>query len=358
MGVVTGDWDRPMLMVIFGAGASYDSVPSRRPGSNIDPNESKYRLPLANELFDDRPHFVQAMTHFPKCQVIVPYLRKRTEGFSLEGELEKLRSEAERDPERHKQLAAVRFYLQFMLWECEDQWKRVAKGITNYKTLLDQLRHRRKPREQIFLVTFNYDTLLEAALPTVGVEIRGVPDYIANDHYKAFKLHGSVNWTREVETLIINLSKLSGIQVSNQLIDRAADLKIGHKYHWLKDHPIPKLQTLDQDIALFPALAIPVESKVDYECPPEHLDCLLQCIPHVTKLLVIGWRAAEKDFCQLLSSNLQQDVSVLTVAGTSGGADQVIENLQKAGISGQFHPTTKGFTEFVENREGDEFLRS
>jgi hypothetical protein len=44
-------YNPPMLMVVFGAGASYDSIPSRVPSGAIKLEE---RLPLADELFDDR----------------------------------------------------------------------------------------------------------------------------------------------------------------------------------------------------------------------------------------------------------------------------------------------------------------
>src|SRR3989337_761360 len=127
-----------MLMVVFGAGASYDSVPSRDPKSW--PKERlPDRPPLANELFDDRPLFVDAMSRFPRCQAIIPYLRHRSEDVSVEAVLEKLQAEGEEYPERYRQLAAIRFYLHFVLWECERRWNDVAKGVTNYKTLLDQI---------------------------------------------------------------------------------------------------------------------------------------------------------------------------------------------------------------------------
>jgi hypothetical protein len=40
-----------MLMVIFGAGASFDAVPSRKP---VEHHALSERLPLAPELFADR----------------------------------------------------------------------------------------------------------------------------------------------------------------------------------------------------------------------------------------------------------------------------------------------------------------
>jgi hypothetical protein len=125
-----------MLLVIFGAGASYDSIPSRPPDHFVG---LESRPPLADELFADRPFFVGAMKDFPKCQPIIPYLQQRKPNQTVEHVLEGLQVESIKRPERARQLAAVKWYLHFMLWECERQWDEVAKGITNYKTLLDQI---------------------------------------------------------------------------------------------------------------------------------------------------------------------------------------------------------------------------
>ncbi len=224
-----------MLMVVFGAGATYDSVPSYRPKSSSSTVEEK-RPPLANELFENRPLFIEAMSRFPKCLPIVPYLQKQN--VEIEQVLEGLQAEAETDSERYRQLAAIRYYLHFMLWECERDWKDVTKGVTNYKTLLDQIRHWREPKkERVCLVTFNYDRMLEEVLPTVGVNIRGLPDYIASDDYQLIKLHGSVDWAREVDTTTIeNLT--NPWQVAEELIERAADLNITDRYHLVTRYPI------------------------------------------------------------------------------------------------------------------------
>ena len=86
---------------------------------------------------------------------------------------------------RHRQFAAIRYYLQFILWECVNQWKKkVPGGASNYIAFLDQLESRRERQESICLVTFNYDTMLEDALQLVGVNIRNLEDYIAGNRYK------------------------------------------------------------------------------------------------------------------------------------------------------------------------------
>lgn len=117
-----------MLTVIIGAGASYDSDPSYPPGQSDDENA---RLPLADQLFADRPIFSTALKRFPLGHAIIPYLRNRANNISVEQVLENLQEESQARPLLHKQLAAVRFYLHLTLWECERRWKEVTKHITS-----------------------------------------------------------------------------------------------------------------------------------------------------------------------------------------------------------------------------------
>jgi hypothetical protein len=318
------------------------------------------RPPLANELFSDRPEFVQVMTRFRQCQPIIPYLQQLSEGHSVEQVLEGLQQEAEEYPERHRQLAAIRYYLHFMLWECERRWHEVAKGITNYKTLLDQVeRWRWKAGERVCLVTFNYERMLEAALPTVGVEIRELADYIANQNYQVIKLHGSIHWAREVDTRIPDLASRNAWQVAYELIERAADVEISQRYQMVAEYPIGKFGKLEQQRAVFPALALPVETKRNYECPPEHLQALEGCIPEVSKLLIIGWRGTENNFLRMLAEKLGRTLRGMIVAGRGHEAVNVLGRLQQAGISTDGLTWVEGgFTDSILRRDVEHLLRT
>jgi hypothetical protein len=70
-----------MLMVIFGAGASYDSCPTYPPGSvafdevGLGKLDAYGRPPLACELFANRPLFIKALGQFPQCKTIVNRFR-------------------------------------------------------------------------------------------------------------------------------------------------------------------------------------------------------------------------------------------------------------------------------------------
>jgi hypothetical protein len=342
-----------MLMVVLGAGASYDSVPSRPPKYW---QTMEQRLPLANQLFDDRVEFSEVMSRFPSCLSIIPYVRSiSSSGRTVEQVLEQLQSEAEHYPERHHQLAAIRYYLQIMLWQCENSWKAVAKGVTNYKTLLDQIERWRKQTEEVCLVTFNYDRMIEDALPVVGVHINELFDYVKYT-YKLIKLHGSVNWGRMVDTTIQEITELNAWQIAHELIDRVPDLKVSDKFHLVNDrgYPFPPFG----NSALFPAIAIPVQSKQHYECPKEHIDALRSLIPKTTKLLMIGWRAMEAHFLKLMADGIRHRVAVLAISGSLDDARQSVVNLRNAGIETEAIESPSGFTEFIVNREGDEFLRS
>ena len=341
-----------MLMVVLGAGASYDSIPSRPPKDpKLDRFDYPSRLPLADYLFDDRDHFSDTMLRFPKCLPIIPYLRT-PRNRTVEQALEDLQSQASKYPDGHHQLAAIRYYLHMMLWGCEHGWNAIAKGVTNYKTLLDLIDRQQNPRGAC-LVTFNYDRMIEDALQGMGLNIRDLPDYVRS-RYNLIKLHGSVNWGHEVEAPHSEWRGMNAWELANKLIDQMPNLKLTDRFHLTEQYPMSTVG----DKVLFPALAIPVQSKQVFECPTEHLDALRAFIPKTTKLLMIGWRAMEAHFLKLLADGVKHKLRVMAVAGNLEKARESVTNLRNAGIDFDSIESGGGFTDFILNREGDEFLSS
>src|SRR2546422_9217433 len=49
----------------------------------------------------------------------------------------------------------------------------------------------------------------------------------------------------------------------------------------------------------YPAIALPVETKNEFEFPDAHLKKLRDVIPEVTRVLIIGWRGTEEHFLKL-----------------------------------------------------------
>jgi hypothetical protein len=346
-----------MLMVIFGAGASYDSMPSRPAAGRRHPLEDQTRPPLASELFENRGIFAAALGEFPECRAIVPWLRKPR--GTLESELQRLQDEEQNYPARHSQLAAVRYYLQLMLWRCEQGWKNLAMGITNYASLLDMVEQWRQSHdESACFVTFNYDTLLEDALQVVGMGINTISDYITADpRYFVIKLHGSVTWFREVVSPTDFRMQEGEHGIRQQLIRRAAQLAVGNRY--VQGNP-GTIAILEGKI-VFPAIAIPVERKSQFECPADHLEALRSRLPKVRKVLIVGWRAMEEHFLSLLNEHLQAPLEVMVVEGSNKGASEVEGRLKRvlgSRVTGKIQSVSGGFTEFVESRRVIPFLES
>ena len=348
-----------MLMVIFGAGASYDSAPFRPlnkypPRHGGLPNFYQYRPPLSKELFDDRPPFNEWLNRFRwRIGSVLLDLRNAPEVSSVEHELERLNEEAQTHPERHWQLAAVKFYLLYMIQGCEGEWANNPQiGATNYASLLGQIQTHRAG-ERLCLVTFNYDTMLEDAIQVVGIRIESLSDYIASDDCKIIKLHGSVNWAREVKTSIGDVGSRDVFSIANILIDKVTELDISSEYRMINDYWITMK---DPKRVFFPALAIPFETKKNYECPSEHVEALERCILEVTKILIIGWRATESHFVSLLCEKLRANVQIMTVAENRDKATESNQRIQEAGIKGMYLASDFGFSDFLKHHEVAKFL--
>jgi hypothetical protein len=344
------------LLVIFGAGASFDSFSSIPPTHPAVGWDVEWRPPLAQQLFQNRPHFREAISDYPKCRILVPKLEPAA-NTTVEQVLGRLLEESAGDEERFRQLASIRFYLRRIIWECGRHWLDLAKGVSNYKTLVDSIRH--YSTGDVCFVTFNYDTMLEDALQTVGQSFRRIPDYV-HCRYKVIKLHGSVNWVRPVNTEDFDnvVARQTDLEVAHEMIEKGTELEFTGELE-IADGPISK----KGDRALFPAIAIPTEAKKKFECPDEHVEYLKSFLRNVSRIAVIGWRAAEKEFLQLLCQQLETAPQVVVAGSNMAGSKKIKDKLVSAGIKGigKDHENIiladGGFSGFV--RVGaDDFLRT
>jgi hypothetical protein len=201
-----------MLMVILGAGASFDSA------SLIHPSTSCVnRPPLADQLFDNRPMFRTALMKYRQIQPIMTYLGNRSKR-GVEEVLQGLSEESPRVPERARQLMAVRYYIREIIHDCCKEWLTEVHGITTHKTFVDQILECETQR--VLFVTFNYDILLEDVLSDHKLSIKEFGDYTNKSvKFALYKLHGSIDWVRAVHL------GHEGIPARNVLIDEVARLQ-------------------------------------------------------------------------------------------------------------------------------------
>jgi len=349
-----------MLMVVFGAGASFDSCPTYPPGTqplrNPDISNHHGRPPLANELFEDRPVFAGILERFPECAPIVPSLRHLKDN-NLEAVLESLRNQAQDYPRRRRQLASVQCYIHQALSAAQQQWHQVSQGITNYKTLLDEIERLNGPGGAVCLVTFNYDTLLEDALRLFNLPITGLDDYTKNQTiYKVFKLHGSLDWVHKVQSDARFEMSGNSDQVLLQIIEHWDDVRLSDSFLFSPNDVAGQAK----GAPTFPAIAIPVTTKQTYECPKAMVDELTALLPKVKRILTVGWRATEEHFLNLLRQRAEAVSRVHVVAKGLGEVEEIAGRIRKSlsnSDATRFSLTDEGFTNFMLGQRCEEILR-
>jgi hypothetical protein len=339
-----------MLTVIFGAGASYDSDPSNPRTAGLED-----RPPLANELFEPRGTFRPSLSKFYQCGPIVPFLRHLAPDQSIEEVMETLWQESVGPPpddERVRQLTAVRFYLQSIIDSSVTEWLTRTDGITNYRTLLDEIRHARQ--EAVTLVTFNYDVLIEKAIErSTGAAVQNMNSYRNLDRFALFKVHGSVNWGRVVKNH--NAATANPVEhTAAVLIRDAPSVQLTDEYRVVLGESPPIVR--DSTHVMMPAIAVPVQNKSTFECPPSLLEDLKSRLRRTTHMLIVGWRAMDRHFVDVLRETMSDRVVEIEIVCGRRTADnpsaEVEARLEGAGIRAKYVALNLGFTDYVLHRAG------
>jgi hypothetical protein len=329
-----------MLLVIIGAGASYDSAISRPLAPGQRDLRTNSRPPLANGLFQEREVFFTAAHNHPHFQPLVHRLRP-SEGRSIEAVLEAIATEAETYPKRKAQLLSIRYYIKSAITSCVGKWLEEVDGSTNYRVLLDLIQQFKNDNDHILLTTFNYDTLIERALQhELGYKFDRIDDYAASSRrFPLFKLHGSTDWSRYVQSTRGPYPEM--IQNAERLVPTEIILK--------EDEA---LGNPDIGWGFIPAIAIPVQTKQDFECPAEHLRQFAAYLPKVKKILMIGWRGLEEHFIKILNQHLNRVESMLVVSKDDTGeiAERFPLRLASRAVEIMKVETfDKGFSEFIDS---------
>lgn len=336
-------------MVIFGAGASYDSVNIRPPGRAEPELNEHLRPPLANELFDPRWPYDDAVKQIPRVRYLAARLRALRDGLSLEETLERLLEERDSEGIVQKGMTALRFYLQSTLWDAPRSWASLASGATNYVWLVGDIQRYWMHRGPVCFVTFNYELLLEDACAEFGVAFGQMTDYIEN-RYALIRPHGAVNWAHPAvihgpEGNVVTDLPSHPDALRSVIIESTEKVEISPTHLLVGT---PGAGTAQEPRV--PALSVPARSKDRFEMPDAHLDALRRWIPEVTHLLVIGWRGADVPFLQLWKQAGASPRFAWIVAGGRAGAEQVNAELGKYGL-GPGSVSEHGFTQFLRAEE-------
>jgi hypothetical protein len=326
-----------MLLAIFGAGASFDSV-GDHPASR-EPSLSG-RPPLAAELF--APRFGEILGNHPDCAALVPRLRRAT---NIEQEIENIVTQASAHPDLMRQLLALRYYIRDAITWAEVRWRQHHFGATNYAELLHTLgMWSQETKTPLALLTFNYDRLLDlAAKSALDLRLDDLDSYVAGDFCKLFKVHGSVGWWRVVSNL------------SDEPLRCASSLELRDEYMLSGADPARSGPN-----GYVPAISVPTLTKSGFECPPGHLSVLRSVLETTTRVLIVGWRGMEQHFLSEWRHNAPSEPPrMLVIDGSVEGAQAVTRHLGGAGITWAGDCQYEvGFSEVLSGDSLSKFLRS
>ncbi len=341
-----------MLMVIFGAGASFDSDPYRRPSRpDAQPSyEQALRPPLACQLFDKRDAFNAARSRFPQMKPVVSRLREACKS-NVEAELNAMFHEGAVNPKRPVQLAAIRYYLREAVYHCEQSWYPRTHGETNYLSLLDRVEQADPSGAPVMLVTFNYDTLVERALETFnGAPMIRTQEEYRSGRFSLFKLHGSTNWARSVSGVDSNADHEL---MARGYIEGASRLSLEGAFEFYSAEADP----FAASIGGFPALAVPLAEKTEFECPPAHLAKLEAALPAVSRVVIVGWRGADRHFVEFLRNRLKGRIPCGVCNGDGAYHDTLMLMQEEQDLRAlDYRPIEGGFSTLATTGVGDSLL--
>jgi hypothetical protein len=323
-----------MLLIVFGAGASYDSAVMWPPDDNDRPGWLS-RGPGNPSLVEaSRPPLTDALFNYPAIEVPaaasgVEWVRMNRHDKSVEQTLRALQIAATRSAILRQKLLALRFYLHSAISKAERGW---THHVTNYDALLAAVES--GGFDKVCLLTFNYDTFLDQALARhLGINV--LPEGCWHRHYALVRCHGSLNWAYEVLDEQINVPDFTEQQMCTRLCT-AEPLTLSPLRMFGSNANPPK----GHGKLLVPAIAIPAEPKSEFICPKEHVEILEEHIPQFTKVLLIGWKGVEEHVRRALSG-LRADVRGLVVSGSEDESKMIIGDL---GFPGTFTAAAGGFT--------------
>lgn len=320
-----------MKLVILGAGASYDSHFWYKNQNIFD----HWRPPLANEIFDTRPEFLNIIEKYPSAQSVFSLYSTIKD---LEDYFQKKYDQAKKHDsiEVEKTLINLRYYLQHLFYVVSENMKNA--GYSNIDKLIDHINdYVIRTGEEVLIVNFNYDLLVEQSLQKIYYnsysDHYSINEYLSNK-IKLIKPHGSCNWFRMFTYNAFHLrqdEKLWQHLLSNNITQDKIDSLLGPNYYISPYNVNVGKGTSGQMQYLYPQIFIPLKEKDDFCMPKEQIDYLLEYLSKVEDILIIGWKGYEAHFNNILKENIgNKPVKIQVVNGPANYNPGIaIQNLSK-----------------------------
>jgi hypothetical protein len=313
-------------MVIFGAGASFDSH------FHYYQNDFNHiwRPPLANELFSPRiDSFLKVYNDYFGVKTLLSGLNLKED---IEDYFDHLWNKAK--TENNKEVLSI---IVNLVYAIQELMLKISEnnneiGLSNYSAIVNQANQYSNLKNQdVAFVSFNYDLLIENAISEVYVgkqsPLNDLDNY-TNNRIKLFKPHGSANWGRKIERIILNEDDSHqkyfyefkyDFERIEQMLERDFELIYSDSKKIDKNKSLYMESGLDY---YFPQLLLPMKNKDEFIMPQSHIKLLEEITPKVSEILIIGWKGNEEKFNSMLRNYLKdREVEITIVSSEDNDAN-------------------------------------
>ena len=327
------------ILLIFGAGASFD-IANGVEGVPI----TKKLFTAHNRLFSRALGTEYGQHAQSVIDEVIEKFQSDSKTFDLEGILNSFLDRSERSVNAKQSLLGLRFFMKDLVKSYENRSKERTPNSNSYVRILRKLQQWQETTDlPINLVTFNYDTLLDSACERIfhinltSARSSGwdsLDTYIENSRIKLYRPHGCIKWVRQADYI--------GDQLFAEETVRNMDLSL-YSINFSRN----ELEDGQNEI---PALALPFKDNKQFEWPDKHRDEFMHSLKGVTKVFLIGWRAAEPHFIKLIKDSINPKARWIIINRSAESGNVVIANLEKLQIKNTFR-YDKGFSKFVNSQE-------
>ncbi len=350
-------------LIILGAGAAHDFLRISR--QNDQHILNAWKPPLTNNIFDTNL-FSQIIGKYEDVKQLASAVSNLTDSTStIPFDFEKYLTELEsKYPENnYKKIIALRFYLAELFSKISFHFYR---HTNNHNHLIYEVQNRGL---KACIVNYNYDTLLEKNISSIHSSDK-IDSYIQGD-IKVIKMHGAHNWlyTPEItitKTGVYDFFILGGKEMYEKYKDHEVYSNTIRSFDFNKEEFNLNVYRENKEngfpggswLYYLPAIAIPIGTKGNHVCPKTHIDCLIEQLKQVDRILIIGWRAQDEYLLTLLKKYLQANVKLTIVSGGNSLVNDFIEkvkNLPQIEVTNiTFY--SAGYTEFMVKKNYETFF--
>ena len=305
------------LLVILGAGASYDLFPSEDPNYKEIITQDDYRPPLTKHLFKNHGVYQTYLKDFPKASSIASVIRGELRGRG-EDNLEEILNELNKSDnfQRIQAYRQIPLYLQKLFFNISNEY---TEQSTNYDNLVQKIDD--AGIQQTLFLTLNYDLFLEKSLNRIyGVQFNEINDFIQKK-WALIKLHGSADWWKRIRNNYDH-SFTDGVEAINSIKENILDLS--DDIYIRKNN---KIRDNHSGIIYYPAISAPINDKKNYACDESHYNHLTQFLKTCTNIMIIGCSMTDHDLLDCLKENIQSISRLKIVTGQKDSAIKITNRL-------------------------------